>query len=263
MHTPTNRVNSYSDSIRMDQTYEQIRQMSKPAYFVLIDPDKTGFDASVRLAVLAEQKGVDGILIGSSLLLHDNLDRCLSAIKKEIKIPVIIFPGLLNTFSPNADAILFLNMISSRNAQLLIGEQVRAAPLIRKMGLEAISTAYILIESGKLTSVQYVSNSLPIPRDKPDILIAHILAAEYIGMKMIYLEAGSGAEETVPLEMIKRAKETTELPLIVGGGIRTPQAASMIAEAGADIVVTGTIMEESAHHDQLSEFVGAVHRWRK
>ncbi|MBW6516049.1 MAG: geranylgeranylglyceryl/heptaprenylglyceryl phosphate synthase [Candidatus Cloacimonetes bacterium] len=246
-----------------DKIYSQILQMPKPAYFVLIDPDKTGVKESLSLAVLAEQKGVDGLLIGSSLLLHDNLDNCLREMKKLVKIPIIIFPGLLNTYSPLADAILFLNMISSRNAQLLIGEQVRAAPLLKKLGLESISTAYILIESGKLTSVQYVSNSLPIPRDKPDILIAHVLAAEYIGMKMIYLETGSGANQPVPLEMIKQVKLTTDLPIIVGGGIRKADTASEIAAVGADIIVTGTVMEDEENHQLLADFVEAIHRWRK
>jgi len=247
----------------MNHIYKKLINMPKPAYFILIDPDKSGPDEAFHLAQKAEKLGVDGILIGSSILMHREVSDCIKKLKEQIKIPLLIFPGILNTFSPHADAILFLNMISSRNAQLLIGEQVRAAPLIRKNGLEAISTAYILIESGKLTSVQYISNSLPIPRDKPDILTAHIMAAEYIGMKMIYLEAGSGAERPVPVDMIKQARSTTDLPVIVGGGIRTPEKATVIAEAGADIIVTGTVLEKNNDQRLLSEFVQAIHSLRK
>jgi putative glycerol-1-phosphate prenyltransferase len=247
----------------MNEVYTKLTGMPKPAYFILIDPDKSGPEDAFRLALKAEELGVDGILIGSSMLMHRELDVCIKRLKDQINIPLLIFPGILNTFSPNADAILFLNMISSRNAQLLIGEQVRAAPLIREYGLEAISTAYILIESGKLTSVQYISNSLPVPRDKPDILSAHVIAAEYIGMKMIYLEAGSGAEMPVPTEMVKQARSITDLPIIVGGGIRNPETATAIAEAGADIIITGTVLEENKNQQLLSEFVQAIHSLRK
>ncbi len=257
-----NDINHFRGITIMNRTYNKLLQMPKPAYFVLIDPDKTGIEGSVALAKAAEEQGVDAILVGSSILLHDNLDNCIKKIKKHLTIPLIIFPGIMNTFSSHADAILFLNMISSRNPQLLIGEQVRAAPLIRRFSLEAISTAYILIDSGNLTSVQFFSNSLPIPRDKTDIVIAHILAAEYMGMKMIYLEAGSGASEPVPLEMIRQVKATTELPLIVGGGIKTPQAASSIAEAGADIIVTGTVLERNSDFRLIGDFAKEIHRWQ-
>jgi putative glycerol-1-phosphate prenyltransferase len=242
--------------------FQKILNMPKPAHFVLIDPDKSGIEEGVKLATNAEKCGVDTILIGSSLLLNDNLDDFIRQIKSKVRIPVIIFPGLLNMFSSSADAILFLSMISSRNPQFLIGEQVRAAPIIKKYNLEAISTAYILIESGKITSVQYMSNSIPIPRNKSDIVIAHVLAAELIGMKMVYLEAGSGADEPVPVEVIKKVKEASNLPLIVGGGIRTPETAKAIANAGADIIVTGTIFERNRDYNLLSEFCRSIHEQR-
>jgi len=245
-----------------DNIYKQILDMPKPAHFVLIDPDKSGIDEGIDLAVNAEKCGVDAILIGSSIHLNDNLDDFIREIKSKTTIPIIIFPGILNVFSSSADAILFLSMISSRNPQFLIGEQVRAAPIIKKYGLETISTAYLLIESGKMTSVQYMSNSMPIPRNKPDIIIAHVLAAELIGMKAVYLEAGSGADHTVPTEVISRVKEVTSLPLIVGGGIRTPEAAESIAKAGADIVVTGTIFENNKDFNLLAEFCQTIHKQR-
>ncbi|MCB5230389.1 MAG: geranylgeranylglyceryl/heptaprenylglyceryl phosphate synthase [Candidatus Cloacimonetes bacterium] len=245
-----------------NNVYKQILDMPKPAHFVLIDPDKSGIDEGIDLAVNAEKFGVDAILIGSSIHLNDNLDDFIREIKSKTTIPIIIFPGILNVFSSSADAILFLSMISSRNPQFLIGEQVRAAPIIKKYGLETISTAYLLIESGKMTSVQYMSNSMPIPRNKPDIIIAHVLAAELIGMKAVYLEAGSGADHTVPTEVISRVKEVTSLPLIVGGGIRTPEAAESIAKAGADIVVTGTIFENNRDFNLLAEFCQTIHKQR-
>jgi phosphoglycerol geranylgeranyltransferase len=247
----------------MSQTFNQLARIPKPAYFILIDPDKSGINEAIDLAKKAEKEGVDGILVGSSILLQENLDDCIKEMKRHIKVPLIIFPGILNTFSAHADAILFLSMISSRNPQLLIGEQVRAAPLIKKLSLEAISTAYILIESGKLTSVQFFSNSLPIPRDKIDIVAAHVLAAEFLGMKMIYLEAGSGAEEPVPPEMIREIKALSSLPVIVGGGIKNPQTASLLAQAGADFIVTGTVMEDNQNHRLLQAFAQEIHRWRK
>ena len=242
--------------------YEKIMKMSKPAYFVLIDPDKRGVEDSLRLAAAAEKCGVDALLVGSSILLDDVLDEYIVSIKKETGIPVIIFPGLLNTISPNADALLFLSMISSRNPQLLIGEQVRAAPYIKKKNIETISTAYLLIESGNLTSVQYMSNSFPIPSGKPDIVVAHSLAAEYIGMKLIYLEAGSGAANPVPDEIISRVKDSCILPIIVGGGITTPQTALQKAKAGADIIVTGTVLEKDKGTDKMFAIAESIHSLR-
>lgn len=247
----------------MRTCYQRLMQIPKPAYFILLDPDKSSIDEVCELSINAEKYGVDAILIGSSFLLEDNLDEYILHIKERVSIPVIIFPGILNTLSPEADAILFLNMISSRNPQLLIGEQVRAAPYIKHHNLEAISTAYILIESGNLTTVQYMSNSLPIPRNKAEIVIAHILAAEFMGMKLVYLEAGSGAQSPVPVEMISQVKSVVSLPLIVGGGIKTPQAAYDIAQAGADFIVTGSILENSKENSIIKEFADAVHSCRK
>ncbi len=242
--------------------YEKILAMPKPAYFVLIDPDKTEIKDSIKLAVTAEETGVDAILIGSSILLNKGLEEFIEELKKNVTIPIIVFPGLLNSIPLNADSILFLSMISSRNPQLLIGEQVRAAPLIKRFSLDTISTAYILISSGSITSVQYISNSLPIPADKPDIVVAHCLAAEYLGMKMIYLETGSGASDSVPDAIIKSAKKNCQLPIIVGGGITSPEIAYQKAKAGADIIVTGTILEQNNNTKMLRSITESVHSFR-
>ena len=158
-----------------------------------------------------------------------------------------------------ADAILFLVLISGRNPEHLIGSQVIAAPIIRRSGLEPISTGYMLIEAGNTTSAEFMSNTKPIPRDKADIAVAHALAAEIIGMKILYLDAGSGANASVPEEMLRAIASNCALPVIVGGGIRTPEEARRKVEAGASFVVTGTVTEHNNHHSFIKEFAEAVH----
>jgi len=174
-------------------------------------------------------------------------------------MPVLVFPGIFNFVSPYADAILFLSMMSSRNPQLLIGEQVRTAPLIKKYDVEAIPTGYFLIESGSLTSVQFMSNSLPIPRTKYDIAVSHALAAQYLGMKVIFFDGGSGAKQSVPAEMIKKVKENISIPMIVGGGIRTPEEAREKVSAGADFIVIGTAIEKNNQNNLIKKFADAIH----
>ncbi len=245
----------------MANTYQRILDLIKQrkAYFCLIDPDKLSpAEAATRAAICAEG-GADAIMVGGSVMLRDNFEETVLLIKQACTIPVLIFPGIFNAVSPHADAILYLSMLSSRNPQMLIGEQVKSAPLIKKAGLETISTAYLLVESGKLTSVQYMSNSLPLPADKPDIAVAHAIAAQQFGFKMVYLEAGSGAQYCVNDKMIKAVKSEIDIPLIVGGGIRTPLVAAQKAAAGADIIVTGTILENSFEPSLIKEFAHAIH----
>lgn len=228
-------------------------------YLPLLDPDRLDGEKLVQMAVQLETAGVDGLLIGSSLLLSATIDKIIQDIKREITIPVIIFPGSLNQVSPYADAILFLSLISGRNPDRLIGDQVKAAPAIREYGIEPIPTGYMLIESGRLTSVQFMSNTVPIPRDKPDIAVAHALAAEYLGMKMVYLEAGSGAEQSIPVETIASVKDYVSIPLIVGGGIRKPECAAEKVKAGASFIVTGNILEKEGGLEPVNEFCEAIH----
>jgi phosphoglycerol geranylgeranyltransferase len=193
------------------------------------------------------------------MMLNNRFSESIITVKKHIQIPVIIFPGIFNFVSPDADALLMLNMLSSRNPQVLISEQVRCAPLVYEAKLEVIPTAYLLIESGNMSSVQYMSHSFPIPRKKTDIAVAHALAAQYMGMRMIYLEAGSGAELTVPTEMISAVKSHCETPMIVGGGIRTPETAHEKVAAGADIIVVGTVLENLKNIKMMAEFANAIH----
>lgn len=244
-------------------TWERLSEIKRnrgAGYFILIDPDKQPLDASVKLAVQAENEDADGIFIGGSLLSTPIFDELIKQLKATVKIPVIIFPGGVQQVSSHADAILFMSVISGRNADLLIGQHVLAAPIIKMTGLEAIATGYMLIESGKVTSAEYMSNTKPIPRDKPDIAVAHGLAAEFLGMKILYLEAGSGALYPVPDEMIAAMAKLCKLPLIVGGGITSPEIAYQKVKAGASFIVTGNVLEKEKPTGLIAEFARAIHQ---
>ena len=234
----------------------EVKERRGAGYLALLDPDRLKPEELERRAALCAERGADAILVGTSLTLLVDHAALYERIKRKVEIPVITFPGSGSHVSPLADAILFLSMISGRNPELLIGEQVRSAPLLKECGVEVISTAYMLVESGTLTSVQFMSNTLPIPRAKNDIAMAHALAAEYIGMKMLYLEAGSGACESVPDEMVRAVVEYSALPVIVGGGIRDPETARAKVEAGASFVVTGKLVEDG--DERLGALLGAL-----
>ena len=217
----------------------------KKSLTVLIDPDKINDQLSlIKVIKQCEVARVNFIFIGGSSLSKDNFHTIAREIKSITDIPLVIFPGNHQQISHTADAILFLSLISGRNPEYLIGQHVLAAPKLKRSGLEIIPTGYLLIDSGKITSVHYISNTFPIPRDKPSIAAHTAMAGEMIGMKMIYLEAGSGALYTVPLDMISEVKESIEVPLIVGGGIRKKSTLREIFEAGADMVVIGNIIEK-------------------
>ncbi|HNW88774.1 MAG TPA: geranylgeranylglyceryl/heptaprenylglyceryl phosphate synthase [Bacteroidales bacterium] len=212
---------------------------------ILIDPDKSNIEDVKKIAALSNECGIDNFFIGGSLITNDHLDQCIATMKKASSVPVVIFPGNTMQINSKADAILFLSLISGRNAEMLIGKHVIAAPYIRHAELEAISTGYLLIESGKPTSVAYMSHSWPIPHDKDDIAVCTAMAGEMLGMKMIYMDAGSGAREHIGLTMIEKVKKNISVPLIVGGGINTAQKAKNIYTAGADMIVVGTAVEKN------------------
>ncbi|MFC1729284.1 geranylgeranylglyceryl/heptaprenylglyceryl phosphate synthase [candidate division KSB1 bacterium] len=231
-------------------------------FCVLIDPDKADPARLYGFIGKCGELGVDALLVGASLIINDSFNQTVNAIKSRSPVPVILFPGSSTQVSPHADAILFLSLISGRNPNYLFGDQVIAAPSIKKSGIEPISTGYMLIEAGSVSSTEYISNTRPIPRDKPEIALAHALAAEYLGMKLIYLEAGSGARLTVPNEMISLVKKETTIPLIVGGGITDPDTASEKVSAGADIVVVGNALENEWHDGRVKSFAEAIHKNR-
>jgi phosphoglycerol geranylgeranyltransferase len=237
----------------------EVRKKKGAGFLLLLDPDKLAYEDLSRVVKHAQDSGVDAFLVGSSLMTRDSFETVLCEIKRLAKIPVIIFPGSLFQISSNADAILFLSVVASRNIDLIVGNHVHAAPLIRQHQLETISTAYILVESGKLTSAHFMSDSFPIPREKPEIAAAYSMAAEMFGMKMIYLEAGSGALASVPKEMVQVVSKSVNVPVTVGGGIKNPEIAHELASAGAAFIVTGNFFEDNGNSDKLRDFARAVH----
>lgn len=237
----------------------EIREKRGAGYLVLIDPDKQEISEAVHLAEMCSKADVDALLIGGSLLFTHVFDELIKAIKEACPLPVIIFPGSTRQLSPYADAILFLSLISGRNANYLIGDHVFSAPIIKSMNLETISTAYMFVESGNVTSAQFLSDTKPMPREKPDIAVAHALAAEFLGMSLIYLEAGSGAKYSVPENMIGAIKKHCKLPMIVGGGIRTPEEAGNKVRAGASFIVTGNVLEKNRDFEFIKAFSQAIH----
>lgn len=225
---------------------------------VLIDPDKHTSDSIKYLINASDKAAVDFFMIGSSLLLNA-IDKTICEIKKLTSTPLVLFPGNLLQLSDKVDAMLLLSLISGRNPELLIGNHVISAPIIKKSGLIAISTGYMLIGSGNITSVEYMSNTVPIPRSKTDIAVATAMAGELIGMKLIYLDAGSGAEEPVPSAMIRTVKSNLSIPLIIGGGLKTKQQITNACSAGADILVVGNVLEDE--QNIIAEFAQIVHNF--
>ena len=237
----------------------QVREKRGANYLVLLDPDRKQEKELALMARTCESAGADAILVGGSLLFSGTFDRAVETIHAAVSIPVILFPGAGSQLSAHADAVLFISIISGRNAHYLIGEQVLSAPLVKAMGLEAIGTGYMLVDSGGTTSVEFMSGTRPLPREKPDIAVAHALAAQYLGMPLVYLEAGSGAREPVPEQMVRAVTQTVSIPVMVGGGIQTPEQAAVQVQAGASFVVTGNALENDFDPGLVEAFARAVH----
>ncbi len=236
-----------------------VRKRSGAGFFVLLDPDRAAPGKIADQARRCRDAGVDAILVGSSLMMGNGFEHALRSAREAVDIPVIIFPGEKSQVSSDADAILFLSLLSGRNPEYLIGQQMQSAPVIRSIGLEAISTAYLLVDSGHTTSVEFVSNTRPLPADKPEIAVAHAMAADIFGMKLVYLEAGSGAARSVPDDMVRAVSSGVDIPVIVGGGIRNPETVASKVEAGASFIVVGNHLEDSGNYNDLNAFVRAAH----
>ena len=226
-------------------------------FVVLIDPDKVRLGKMDQTIEAAIEAKVDYFFVGGSLIVNNMLDQCLTTIKERCDIPLILFPGNSFQLSYRADGILFLSLISGRNAELLIGNHVIAAPYIKLSPLEALPTGYMLVDGGTATTVSYMSNTNPIPANKHDIAVCTALAGELLGMKLMFMDAGSGAKNPVPLEMIEAVSGALSVPLIVGGGIRTPERALQNVQAGADVIVVGDALERDP--GLVKEMAAAVH----
>lgn len=239
----------------------QQKAKSHKAFAVLIDPDKLTEQALLDTIQLAKQSHVDFIFVGGSLVVTDTLDKVVSTIKSQCAIPVILFPGSPDQITPKADALLYLSLISGRNPELLIGQHVISAPFVKQSGLEIIPVGYMLIDGGTPTTVSYISNTNPIPSNKNDIASCTAMAGEMLGLKVIYMDAGSGAISAIPTTMISQVAKYIQIPIIVGGGITTAEKAKENCLAGADIIVVGNAVEKDPA--LISEIAAAIHSLNK
>ena len=215
----------------------------KKQFAILVDPDKENEDSLETLCELANQHKVDYLFVGGSLLTQDCLSDCIEVIKLHTQIPVVLFPGDNLQINSHADAILFLSLISGRNPDLLIGKHVISAPILKEAGLEIISTGYMLIDGGTPSSVSYMSNTTPIPANKRDIAVCTAMAGEMLGLKLIFMDAGSGAINPVSEAVVSAVKKSIDIPLIIGGGVRSAEKAKALFDAGADLSVVGNAIE--------------------
>ena len=233
------------------------KRQGKKSFAVLIDPDKVNDTSIEQLITLAVGAKVDYFFVGGSLVISNYLDECVKFIKRNCNIPVILFPGSPNQVSKYADALLYLSLISGRNADLLIGQHVISASVVKQSGLEIMPTGYMVIDGGAPTTVSYISNATPLPADKNEIAICTAMAGEMLGMKLIYMDAGSGAKRPITEIMIQKVSSCIDVPLIIGGGITHPEKAYLNCKAGADVIVVGNAIEKDAN--LIKEMAAAVH----
>lgn len=233
------------------------KQQGRKSFAVLIDPDKVNDDSMEQLIELAVDARVDYFFVGGSLVISSYLDECIQLVKKRCNIPVILFPGSPSQISKYADALLYLSLISGRNPELLIGQHVVSAPAVKKSGLEIMPTGYMVIDGGAPTTVSYISNASPLPSDKNEIAMCTAMAGEMLGMRLIYMDAGSGARRAISENMIEKVASCIDVPLIVGGGITTAEKAYLNCKAGADVIVVGNAIEKDPM--LIKEISAAIH----
>ena len=239
------------------KSLEITKKRGGKSFAVLIDPDKVDPVKTQEIVDRAVASKVDYLFVGGSLVISNHLDSVIQQIKRTCSIPVVLFPGTPSQVSPYADGLLYISLISGRNPELLIGQHVISAPFVKKSGLEIIPTGYMVIDGGAPTTVSYISNAAPIPFDKNEIAMCTAMAGEMLGMKLIYMDAGSGAKRAVTTEMIEKVSGCIDVPLVVGGGIRDPEKAYLNCKAGADLVVVGNAIEKDA--TLLAEMADAIH----
>jgi phosphoglycerol geranylgeranyltransferase len=239
------------------QSLTERKQAGKKSFAVLIDPDKVNDEYVEELIQLSLEAKVDYFFVGGSLVISSYLDECVQLIKSKCNIPVILFPGSPSQVSKYADALLYLSLISGRNPELLIGQHVVSAPIVKKSGLQIMPTGYMVIDGGAPTTVSYISNASPLPSDKNEIAMCTAMAGEMLGMKLIYMDAGSGAKKAITETMIQKVASCIDIPLIVGGGITTAEKAYLNCKAGADVIVVGNAIEKDAN--LIKEIAAAIH----
>ena len=243
----------------MIHEYITNKRNEHPLHFTLLDPGKTSPEELINLAKQTADAGTDGFLVGGSTDLSlEKVDSAVDVIKETTHLPVILFPTHASSVSGRADAIFFMSLLNSESRQFLVGEQIASARWVKKIGLEPLSMAYLVVEPGMAAG--RVGQAQPLPRDNPDLVVSHALAGQYLGMSYIYLEAGSGASQPVPSEIIRAVRDEIDVFQIVGGGIKTPEAALEVVRAGADIVVTGTLVETSDKlKEDMSKLIKSIH----
>lgn len=244
--------------------YEQMlrnKEQQKKSMAVLIDPDNVRLDRFKEVLEQVNRNAVDYLFVGGSLVMNDRQDEILDILAEKTDIPRILFPGNVFQVNPKADGILLLSLISGRNPELLIGQHVIAAPYLKKSHLEIIPTGYLLIDGDSISSVQYISNTTPIPSNKGDIAASTAMAGEMLGLKCIFLDAGSGAKNPVPPTLISQVSQAIDIPLMVGGGIRTKEDFQAALQAGADLLVIGDIIEKDP--SMVSTFTEILHSFNQ
>jgi phosphoglycerol geranylgeranyltransferase len=228
-------------------------------HITLIDPEKVTSSQASRIAGKAKLSGTSAIMVGGSTFFSTtHLDDVVKTVRRVVGIPVILFPSNVTGISRHADAIWFMSLLNSVDPYFLMGAQILGAPIVKKYGIEPIPMGYIIVGEGGTAG--FVGKAVPVPYGKPEIAVAHALAGQYLGMRFLYLEAGSGAKKPVPPEMIRAVKRQIDVPLIVGGGIRSREQALTVASAGADIIVTGNIVENAEVKSKVAEIVDGIKR---
>jgi len=238
---------------------EEIRSIKGCVSLALIDPDKKNNDNIYKILDKVHYSDFDAILIGGSFMIDNHYNDRIKLIKENTNKPIILFPSSSSQINNNVDAILYISLLSGRNPQYLIGEHILSAPIINNLKLETIPTGYILLNTGKISSVAAISKTNPLPMDNFDIVLAHALAGQYLGMKLIYLEAGSGSEDTISKELIQYIYKNIDIPIIVGGGIKSTKDIKKIVNSGASYVVIGNALENDITKNELKEINKVIH----
>ena len=245
---------------RVYQSLTDRKANGQKSFAVLVDPDKVNTAIIDELSSLAVSSRVDYLLVGGSLVISNHLDEVVQQFKSRCNIPIILFPGSPSQVSRYADALLYLSLISGRNPELLIGQHVISAPFVKQSGLEIVSTGYMVVDGGAPTTVSYISNAIPLPADKNEIAMCTAMAGEMLGMKLIYMDAGSGAKKPINESMIRLVAQNISVPLVVGGGITDPEKAYRNCKAGADMIVVGNAIEKDP--SLIREMAAAIHSIR-